>query len=87
MKNKAVVIDRFFSIKTGLLCGCRCTSGEINVNKEVDVIRNRKKIGTYSIKNMKQFKEDIEVAKKKDEFAIAFDAHHDIETGDIFIQQ
>jgi len=74
-----------FEIDKKRVAGSRVSQGEINRQLPISVKRGEEIIGEVKITSMKHLKEDIQVAKKGQEFGASFAPSIDFELGDAII--
>ena len=77
-------VRQIFKIsKLGSVAGLYVTEGFINRNSMMNVLRNGEEIGTFSIKTLRRFKDDVKQVDAGFECAILLDGFNDFQTGDI----
>lgn len=77
------VRDTFKVPKVGTIAGCYVTSGYINRNCKVHVIRDSVVIFTGEVSSLKRFKDDAKEVKEGYECGIGIADYNDIQVGDL----
>ncbi|MEO0281827.1 MAG: translation initiation factor IF-2 [candidate division WOR-3 bacterium] len=80
----AEVRELFKISKLGTIAGLYVIDGKIVRNSMINILRNGNDIGTYPIKTLKRFKDDVKEVEAGYECAVLLDGFDDIEKGDIF---
>ncbi|MEO0289418.1 MAG: translation initiation factor IF-2 [candidate division WOR-3 bacterium] len=80
----AEVRELFKISKLGTIAGLYVLDGKIVRNSMINILRNGNDIGTYPIKTLKRFKDDVKEVEAGYECAVLLDGFDDIEKGDIF---
>lgn len=83
--GRAVVRQMFKFSKTGIICGLYVNEGYINRNSLIKVVRNEDDLGTYGIKSLKRFQDDVKKVEAGYECAVILEEFEDISEGDNFI--
>ncbi len=83
--GKAIIKNIFKISKHNLIAGCKILKGKINKNNYINIIRKKKIIHKGKIKSIKQFKKNIEIAKKNMECGINIKNFYKIKIGDIIL--
>lgn len=82
IKGRAEV-RAIFEIKRQKIIGAQCLEGEIKRGGTIELLRNGERIAEAKILTMKHQKEDIEIAKKGQEFGITTKPPLEVAEGDI----
>lgn len=79
-----VEIRETFKIsKVGTIAGCMVTSGKINRNNDIRIIRDGVVIHTGKLASLKRFKDDVKEVSSGYECGLNIDKYNDIQVGDI----
>ena len=79
-----VEIRETFKIsKVGTIAGCMVTSGKINRNNDIRIIRDGVVIHTGKLASLKRFKDDVKEVSQGYECGLNIDRFNDIQVGDI----
>lgn len=80
--GEAEVRETFKASKIGTIAGCYVTSGLVQRNASVRLIRNSIVIYTGKISSLKRFKDDVREAKAGYECGLTIENYNDIKVGD-----
>lgn len=80
----AEVRELFKISRLGTIAGLYVLDGKIVRNSMINILRNGNDLGSYSIKTLKRFKDDVKEVEAGYECAVLLDGFDDIEKGDIF---
>ncbi|RKX79686.1 MAG: translation initiation factor IF-2 [Spirochaetes bacterium] len=80
--GRAEVRETFKVPKVGIIAGCHVTSGKVNRNFSVHVIREGVRIYTGKIGSLKRFKDDVREVEANYECGIGIENFNDIKKGD-----
>ena len=80
--GEAEVRETFKASKIGTIAGCYVTSGLVQRNASVRLIRNSIVIYTGKISSLKRFKDDVREVKAGYECGLTIENYNDIKVGD-----
>lgn len=83
--GRAVVRQMFKFSKTGIISGLYVNEGYIKRNSKIRVEREGEDMGTYTIKSLKRFQDDVKKVESGYECAVILDELEDIAEGDVFV--
>ncbi len=82
--GKAEVLE-IFPYDGKKVAGCRVLEGQIRKSRKLRVTRGEKELGDVKITTMRRAKENIDIAKKGEEFGVIFKPQLDFEKGDMIL--
>jgi translation initiation factor IF-2 len=82
--GKAKIVAEF-NIGKKRIAGCRVLEGEISKSQKAFLQRDNQHIGDVRITSMKRLKEDVDIAKKGEEFGALLSPSIDFKVGDMIL--
>lgn len=82
--GKAQIIAEF-NVDKRTIAGCRVLEGEIDKSQKAFLQREGQYLGDVRLVSMRHLKEDIEVARKGEEFGVLFSPQIDFKPGDMLL--
>lgn len=82
--GRVLVQQTFVISRIGTIAGCRVTSGTIERDSRMRVIRDNRIIGEYPLDSLKREKDDVKEIREGYECGIKLKGFNDIKEGDIF---
>jgi translation initiation factor IF-2 len=71
-----------FSVKGGTIAGCQVNSGKLSVGDQVHLMRGEQMVGNSRIKSVYQGKEQVDKAKRGEQYGIGFASKLDFQPKD-----
>jgi len=81
--GRAEVRQMFSYSKAGTIAGCYVKNGYITRNGKITVTRDGEDLGSYGIKSLKRFQDDVKKVESGYECAMILEGFEDIQKGDI----